>query len=94
MSTYLPYSRHSTDIVGYVYQADIWCRDCIVAGLSRNSFDGWALPNVEARLDYIANARGVDRMDESSYDSDEFPKVIFEDSRQDGETCGKCGEEL
>jgi len=34
----------------------------------------------ENALDQIAEANAIDRYDESTYDSGEFPKVIFADS--------------
>ena len=42
-------------------------------------------------LDQCAGALAVDRWDETSYDSDEFPKVVFADW-VDEEVCGRCGE--
>lgn len=100
--TYHSYPRpHAADIVGYSYQAEIICPRCIVSALPTQrggDFDGWALaPGVrmstEANLDEIAQAFGIDRGDESSFDSGYFPKVIFRDMRE-GETCELCGEPI
>lgn len=83
------------DIVGYTYQADIYCPDHIV-----QQIDGEAPVDdiggaVEEKLDYIAGAFGFDREDERTFDSGDFPKVVFRD-QLDGaiDYCSTCGEEL
>jgi hypothetical protein len=89
------YGRHSTTIVGYMYSADIYCPGCILAALPTaqgGQFDGWKdLSNqpVETSLDELAAAFGFDRHDEYSYDSDEFPKVVFAGQVHDG-CCELC----
>ena len=70
---------------------------------------GYASPaayemNEEDALDQIAAANGFDRHDEKSFDTDEFPKVVFasqidsftDDGYEvcDDERCYCCGEEL
>ena len=67
---------HATDIVAYTYKADIYCPDCIITQVNHSPIAG-LLENAEAALDVFAKVRGIDRYDEHSYDSDEFPKVIF-----------------
>lgn len=89
-------------IAGYTYAADQYCPSCIIAQLPTGpggAFDGWALAegvsmSTEANLAEIAAAFSIDRMDERSYDSDEFPKVIFAIQLEEDERCGACGEEL
>ena len=59
-------------------------------------FDGWAVAegvqmSTEENLSEIAAAFGIDRMNEHTYDSDNFPKVIFRDMAED-ERCDHCGE--
>lgn len=76
-----------TDIVGYTFAADIFCPRHIIAALPTGdggAYDGWALaPGVrmtaEDNLSEIAYAFQIDRQDEATFDSDEFPKVIFSD---------------
>jgi hypothetical protein len=48
----------------------------------------------EDLLDQCAGAMAIDREDEYSFDSGDFPKVIFASSVEDGECCGRCGNEL
>jgi hypothetical protein len=93
---------HSTDIVGYIFNADTYCPSCIIAQLPTQpggAFNGWALAagadamSTEANLAEIATAFGIDHGDESSYDSGDFPKVIFADQADD-DICGNCGEPL
>lgn len=78
----------SFDIVGYDYQADTYCDHCICIALGSDIRKGTL--STEAYLDLVAIARAVDRMNEHSFDSGEFPKVIFADN---GEfECASCGE--
>jgi hypothetical protein len=100
--------HHHDDIVGYTFNADNYCPSCIVSVLPTGegeAFDGWALAegaapmSTEDNLTEIAVAFGIDRMTETSFDSDEFPKVIFRyhlDINGDvpTEVCGKCAERL
>lgn len=87
---------HSTDIVAYIYQADIYCPDCTAkAWHPVSSIAGtYSGPSCEMVLDRVAKFAGIDRMDEFSFDSDEFPKVVFRDQTEDGERCGRCGRNL
>lgn len=87
---------HSYDVVGYVFQADILCPDCAVRQTARSL-------SVESPDDYLdipedwaelAEVAGVDRFDESSYDSDTFPKIVFREQVEDDEYCGECGESV
>lgn len=68
-------------IVGYTYQADNFAPDSliehmIVAGELSPGARGMG---AEAALDQLANGEGVNREDERTFDSGDFPKVIFED---------------
>jgi hypothetical protein len=93
---------HATDIVAYGYNADIYCPRCIIAALPTaegGAFDGWALaPGVrmstEDNLDKLADAFGIDREDERSFDSGEFPKVVFRDIVGTDVYCGRCQEPI
>lgn len=105
---FMQYSQHATDVVGYSYNADIWCPRCILDTL-------WDTPNqdnatvhergdTETMLDELAPLFNVsDRYDERSFDSNDFPKVIFSDMAHDvcragegyepgqcGDSCGRC----
>lgn len=73
------------DILGYVYRADIWCPECV-----HFAFEGDPRVCTEEVLDRAARERGIDREDETSFDSDEFPKVIMRFEMEPGETCGEC----
>jgi hypothetical protein len=99
----LPY-----DIVGYTYQAGIYCPAHILGHVLNNgTYNLEAISAVETMLDDIAAERKIDRGNESSYDSGDFPKVIFRDSvhnsctpendylpGQCADTCATCGEQL
>lgn len=89
----------SWDIVGYTYCAGNYCPHCIHKAMGNMMSP--AIEDCERVLDMIAKNDGIDRYDEASYDSSDFPKVIFADQANEAgeyggerETCGWCGEEL
>lgn len=87
------YGTHGTDIVGYSFNADEYCPSC-TKGMFQQ-YAPFAPTLTEDVLEAAAKALGIDRQDERSYDSSEFPKVIFgSDVESDDERCGKCGESL
>lgn len=81
------------DIVAYMYKADIFQPEDIVEHMANNA----AVPihlwpqvldgnlSAEEALDIIAADAGIDRENESSFDSDDFPKVVFRDQYEDYE---------
>jgi hypothetical protein len=46
--------------------------------------------STEDNLHEIAAAFGIDWTDEDSFDSSEFPKVIFDSQLESDEYCGRC----
>lgn len=84
---------HLWDIVAYTYCADNYCGDCVIDKLD-DRYDIPIANTVEDALYTIGYANGYDRDEEATYDSDDFPKVVFRDQLEDGEVCGKCGKEL
>ena len=82
-------------IVGYTYKAENLCPSCTIDAVVGSKQDGMSGRAVEIALDRIAPLAGVlDRYNEHSFDSDEFPKVIFADSVIEGERCGNCDNKL
>lgn len=82
---------HATDIVAYQYQAELVCPDCII---ERMIGDRLASPaardmDVEQVLNQIADAMAIERGDEYSFDSWEFPKVVFRSDEVDAD-CMTC----
>jgi len=76
------------DIVAYTYQAEMICPEHIVAALPKDVLSPTAHDmRAEDVLDQVAAYLGIDREDEHSYDSDEFPKVVFLDSLTEGDLC-------
>lgn len=91
------------DIVAYQYKAALYCARDIVKQLPTapgEPFDGWQLAEGASRmsteddLNEIADAFGINRQDESSFDSGDFPKVVFRDQLGDDDRCDTCGVEL
>lgn len=88
----LRYTSHATDIVAYTYRADTYCPDCILFAMGATK----RLPylTVEGALDEVAGRENVDRQDEWTFDSDNFPKVVFSSQVEGVEFCGGCGREI
>lgn len=91
-------------IVAYTFRADTYCPACVIEMLPTGPgqrYDGWALAagvamSTEDNLAELAVAFGVDRENEHSFDSGEFPKRVYADSL-DGdfpEYCGHCDRDL
>lgn len=86
----------STNVVGYAYQADTYCPHCIVTVMPRRGL--WSPPEagnegLDEMLSRASGSLGIDHFNESSYDSGEFPKVIFRDQAADDRCC-ECGDRL
>lgn len=89
----------ATAPAAYTFKADVYHPDCIVPAMAATEdYEGWDLAagitmTVENNLDEIAAAFSINRGDEVTFDSDEFPKVVFSD-QLDSDTCGKCGDAI
>lgn len=97
--------------VGYTYKAENWSASALTKELvRRGELSPAALDmNLEDALNQHAGANAIDRDDEYSFDSDDFPKVVTRDQLScsddwsddapehnadaDG-VCGSCGAEL
>lgn len=90
------FELHATDIVGYTYNADEYCEHCTAVLFEREDDEAPSIfQGAEAILDYEALRRGIDRHDEATFDSGEFPKVIFaSQGESDDERCGSCHDPL
>lgn len=86
----------SDTIVAYSYQADIYCPTCIVETMIGQGIASPAARDMseEAVMDQCAGAMAIDRMDEATFDSGEFPKIVFVDELKTDEHCGSCHEPL
>lgn len=85
---------HATDIVAYTYRAETLCPSCVMAAEQANAQTFQASTHTDAEL-FLAEAAehlGVDRMDERSFDSDEFPKVVFASQIEECGACAACQE--
>jgi hypothetical protein len=84
-------------IVGYTFSADNYCPSCIVSiYTSHRRYPTCFLPigdTVEQQLDVLALLADIDRTDEYSYDSSDFPKPIpkkMVDNAISHVYCGRC----
>lgn len=80
-----------TDVVAYTYKADEYCPDCI-----KTMYNGLGdhLSTAEQVLDIAAKLACIDRYDERTYNSGDFPKVIFRGQIEGKRHCGSCSELL
>lgn len=92
------YGTSATDIVGYMFDADIYCPPCTrrvaarYAEMNEKASDYVSLPEL---MRFWAENEGIDWEDEHSYDSGDFPKVVFGSQvESDEEKCGSCHESL
>jgi len=94
MATANRYSTLPGQIVGYQYQADQYCPDCLNREMTPTGHNAVTMLPMEEVLDRLADAAGIDRTDEWSFDSDDFPKVILavQIGGSDRDRCGRCGE--
>lgn len=91
------YFAKSFDIVAYTFAADVYDVDCMKGiGLARISRDNpsryveYKDATTEEVLSVWAKELGIDPTDERSYDSGDFPKVVFRDQIEGEESCGAC----
>lgn len=90
------FGRKSDAIVGYSYKAATYCPEHLIELMVQN---GTASPGArgmapEDVLDQLAAGEGIEREDEHSFDSDDFPKVVLDVQLQDGESCDWNGHKL
>ncbi len=83
-------------IVGYVFKAETFCTEHMKLEVHRRLVKPLGIYDNETNkldaelyLDAIANKLGINRVEESSFDSDDFPKIIFHSDEWDGD-CEGC----
>lgn len=82
------------EVCGYSYKAAEYCpAHAVEAFLIHEGLEGHGLSYIpEEALDLMARFRGINREDEYSFDSDDFPKAIFGYQAEDaGSHCETCG---
>ena len=89
-----PY-RRADEIAAYTYRAEICCPSCVIEVMIAAGDASPAARDMppEDVLDQCAGASAIDRGDEASFDSDEFPKVVFLHLLDDA-ICDVCRSEL
>ena len=76
-------------VAAYTYKAEMYCPDCAVVSFAKDHGTLISHP-AEEYFDQQAFIEGVDRTNESSFDSDSFPKVVFAIDLSHND-CGNCG---
>lgn len=87
-SIYEAPSNSLTQPAAYLYRGDIYTPDGIVDAMIRRGEASPAARDmpVEEVLDQVAGANAIDRYDEATFDSGEFPKVVFGNQIDSGDT--------
>lgn len=90
-----PY-RRADEIAAYTYRAAIYCPPCVLETMIAAGDTSPAARDMspEDVLDQCAGACAIERDDATSFDSDDFPKVVILDQLPAGATCDECGTEL
>lgn len=84
-------------IVGYTFNAEQLCINCMHApsvALFAEAGGKVESLSVETNLDAAALYSNINRLDEATFDSDDFPKVILEVQVDGCEHCSRCNEPL
>lgn len=82
-------------VAGYVFAADVYCPDDIPEALTgRRPAGSEADQTAEDWLDEQARQRGIDRAHEETFDSGDFPKIIFDGGVTEDDYCAICGDQL
>lgn len=83
------------NVIGYTYNAELLCPSCLfeAAPVEVETDDIHLMLDVWAE-DAFGAATDPRRFDERRYDSGMFPKVVFSDMLDEGDTCGHCGQDL
>ena len=89
------YGRKADAIVAYDFNAATYCPEHVIEAMIQRGEASPAARDmaVEDALDQIAAANGIDRQDERSFDSGDFPKVVFSSSLED-DTCDWNGHSI
>ena len=82
----------SDTIVGYTFNAENLCPSCTAIAVGVDHRISYEIPGL---IDEAGRKAGINVADERTFDSSEWPKVIFECRvESDEERCGRCNESL
>lgn len=86
------YGVKSFDVVGYDFSGSTYCDGvCVLNAMGEPAPSHANCLTMELVLDEVAKRRGIDRHSERSYDSGDFPKVVFADHLEEPTPCEGCG---
>ena len=83
------FGRKADAIVAYDFNGDVYCPEHMIEELIKRGMASPAARDMKEEdvLDQIAEANGIDRYNEHTFDSDNFPKVVLSVSMEDDEDC-------
>jgi hypothetical protein len=82
------------EIIGYLLAEQPFCAACIHDLFIPFDLIGSSDRSAEEILNVVADRRGIDRHNENSFSTYQFPKPLFATDRLDHETCTYCGRPL
>jgi hypothetical protein len=85
---------NGSDIAGYLFAAEPFCTSCIHDLFIPFDLIGGPERSTEDILDLVASGRGIQRHDETSFSTYEFPKPIYIPDVSGGDVCIFCGKSL
>ena len=85
---------NGTTITGYLYGDDTYCNDCIHDLFLPYDLVGSVERSTEDVLDEVARRRGIQRQNEDSYSSYQFPHPLRLADTSEADRCALCGRPL
>lgn len=85
---------NGTTITGYLYGGETYCTDCIYDLFLPFDLINSRDRSTEDVLDYIAHQRSINRHDENSYSSYQFPHPLLLADTSEADVCDLCGRRL
>jgi hypothetical protein len=86
---------NGTHTAGYFYRGQVYGPECIgKLFMERRYVPGLDYNNAEAVLDHAARRRGINRHDQRSYSSRQFPHPLYLSDVSPADRCVRCGRPL
>ncbi len=85
---------NGTTVTGYLYGGETCCAACIYDLFLPFDLTTGPKRSTEDVLDYVARQRGINRYDENSYSSDQFPHPMYLSDTNETDVCVLCGRRL
>jgi hypothetical protein len=85
---------NGSDITGYLFRGETFCPTCIHDLFVPFDWAGGSQHSTEEILDRVATEQGVNRHNEKSFGSRQFPQALYLDDVTRADLCFFCGTPL